>query len=62
MDAGWVVREVQRWEIRLGRIQICGEERVLQQEEEHLPRAGRQLKARDPWRGASLDWASPEQR
>ena len=39
MGAGWVVREVRRWEIRVGRIQICGEERVSQQEEEHLPRA-----------------------
>lgn len=55
MNAGWVIRKVLRQGGRLSRMQIFGEERVIQKGEQHLPKAGRQLKERGPWGGASLD-------
>lgn len=60
MDAGWVVRKVLRQRSKLSRMQIFGEDRMLQKGEQHLPRAGRQLKEGNQWRGAIRDWTPIE--
>lgn len=59
LDVSWAERKALRWEIRWTRMQVFGDECVLQEVEAHLWRAGRQpMHRRGPRRGASPNWAS----